>query len=419
MQSIRDWFLGLFEGASGIPGPLLTLLVILVVVAIVVIGLLVFGLPRLRRRRRLAAPLFDDHDRRDLAALRRAAKAAAEAGDWPLAIEERYRAIVRGVVDRDLVRVHPGTTARGVADAASVPFPAHARRAAVRRRRLRRGALPRAVGLARALRGAHEARGRAGGGDSRPRARRRGARMTNGAPVIEAPPSATPASATAEAVTPTLSAGPAPAPCLDRHRDRARDRRARRARRAGRRAAPRSRPRRRERRADRIEGARRRCSERHGVDVTEVRSAASRRRGGPLRARPCFLYDESGLLDEDRLEELADAADRLVVAEPAFGALEVLAPGVRLAGAASGTIDDVACDGRTGRAGRRALRRPAPAHDRRRGGRGRVGRAASATATSATRSPRARARRAATSRSSPPRPCSRTSTSTRRATPRS
>ena len=125
MQSIRDWFLGLFEGASGIPGPLLTLLVILVVVAIVVIGLLVFGLPRLRRSRRPAEPLFDDHDRRDLAALRRAANAAAEAGDWPLAIEERYRAIVRGVVDRDLVRVHPGTTAHGVADAASVPFPAH------------------------------------------------------------------------------------------------------------------------------------------------------------------------------------------------------------------------------------------------------------------------------------------------------
>jgi len=126
MQSIRDWFIGLFEGASGIPGPLLALLVLVVVVVLVVVGLLVFGLPRLRRRRRVVEPLFDDQDRRDLRALRRAAAAAAEAGDWPLAIEERYRAIVRGIVDRDLVRVHPGTTARGVADAAAVPFPAHA-----------------------------------------------------------------------------------------------------------------------------------------------------------------------------------------------------------------------------------------------------------------------------------------------------
>ena len=125
MQSIRDWFVSLFEGSSGIPGPLLLLLVILVVVAVLVIGLLVFGLPRLRRRRRVVEPLFDDQDRRDLQALRRAANTAAEAGDWPLAIEERYRAIVRGVVDRDLVRVHPGTTARGVADAAAVPFPHH------------------------------------------------------------------------------------------------------------------------------------------------------------------------------------------------------------------------------------------------------------------------------------------------------
>ena len=151
MQSIRDWIVELFEGASGIPGPLLALLVLVVVVVLVVVGLLVFGLPRLRRRRR-----------RRRAALRRPATAAtsrrcagaprprAEAGDWPLAIEERFRAIVRGIVDRDLVRVHPGTTARGVADAAAVPFPGARRGPAIRRRGLRRRALPRPIGLPRA-----------------------------------------------------------------------------------------------------------------------------------------------------------------------------------------------------------------------------------------------------------------------------
>jgi len=126
MQSIRDWFLGLFQDAPGIPGPLITLLVVLAVAAAVIVGLLVFGLPRLRRRRRAVTPLFDDHDRRDVATLRAAAAAAARAEDWPLAIEERFRAIVRGIVDRDLVQVHPGTTARGVADAAGVPFPGQA-----------------------------------------------------------------------------------------------------------------------------------------------------------------------------------------------------------------------------------------------------------------------------------------------------
>ncbi len=126
MQSIRDWFVSLFEGASGLPGPILALFAILAVAAVLIVGLVVFGLPRMRRRRRAGVPLFDDRDRRDLAALRRAAAAAAAAEDWPLAIEERFRAIVRGVVDRDLVRVHPGTTAHGVADAAARPFPDHA-----------------------------------------------------------------------------------------------------------------------------------------------------------------------------------------------------------------------------------------------------------------------------------------------------
>ena len=125
MQAIRDWVVSLFEGASGIPAPLLTLLVVIVVAVLVVVGLLVFGLPRLRRRQRAAAPLFDDADRRDLETLRRAAAAAAAAGDWPLAIEERFRALVRGIVGRDLIRVHPGTTARNVADAAAAPFPGH------------------------------------------------------------------------------------------------------------------------------------------------------------------------------------------------------------------------------------------------------------------------------------------------------
>lgn len=125
MQAIRDWIAGLFEGASGLPGPILALLAVLLVAVLLVVGLLVFGLPRLRRRRRATAPLFDDDDRRDLATLRRAAEAAAASADWPLAIEERFRALVRGTVERELIRVHPGTTARGVADAASRPFPAH------------------------------------------------------------------------------------------------------------------------------------------------------------------------------------------------------------------------------------------------------------------------------------------------------
>ncbi|GAA1749205.1 DUF4129 domain-containing protein [Agromyces humatus] len=125
MQAVRDWFAELLAGATGVPGPVLTLIVVIVVAALVVVAFLVFGLPRLRRVNPATVPLFDDGDRRDLAALRRAAAAAATAGDWPLAIEERFRAIVRGLVDRDLVHVHPGTTARAFADATTRAFPEH------------------------------------------------------------------------------------------------------------------------------------------------------------------------------------------------------------------------------------------------------------------------------------------------------
>lgn len=80
-----------------------------------------------------------------------------------------------------------------------------------------------------------------------------------------------------------------------------------------------------------------------GVEVLEARSADAAvdaaRRGATV-----FLFDELGLLADDRLTELAEAADRLVVARPGFSELETIAPGVRLAGAASGPVDDVACD---------------------------------------------------------------------------
>ncbi|MEI5584930.1 MULTISPECIES: DUF4350 domain-containing protein [unclassified Agromyces] len=80
-----------------------------------------------------------------------------------------------------------------------------------------------------------------------------------------------------------------------------------------------------------------------GVEVVEVRTldgAVEAARGGAT----VLLHDDLGLLDRERLAELAVAADRMVVARPDFAALEVLAPGVRLAGAADGAVDDVACD---------------------------------------------------------------------------
>ena len=81
----------------------------------------------------------------------------------------------------------------------------------------------------------------------------------------------------------------------------------------------------------------------HGVVVTEARSfdAALDAADG---AATVLLYDEYAILDERRLTELSETAERLIVVEPGFTVLETLAPGVRFAGAASGPLDDVACD---------------------------------------------------------------------------
>lgn len=79
-----------------------------------------------------------------------------------------------------------------------------------------------------------------------------------------------------------------------------------------------------------------------GVTVTEAATSAEAIDAASGGAT-VFLYDELGLLG-DRLDDVVAAADRLVVAEPGFSALERLAPGVRLAGAARGPLDDVACD---------------------------------------------------------------------------
>lgn len=80
-----------------------------------------------------------------------------------------------------------------------------------------------------------------------------------------------------------------------------------------------------------------------GVDVVEAPTLAAAERAA-LGGATVFLHDGAGLLDRDGLTRLARASDRLVVAAPDFTALEVLAPGVRLAGAADGVLDDAACD---------------------------------------------------------------------------
>jgi hypothetical protein len=126
-QAFFDW-LGSFTVPSGDGwGGWLPLIVTLVIVAVLVVAFVIFGLPRLNRRSALTADasgsLFGVDDRRSADEMRRAARAAATAGDWSLASQEAYRALARGLAERTVLRVSPGTTAHDFAVRASVAFP--------------------------------------------------------------------------------------------------------------------------------------------------------------------------------------------------------------------------------------------------------------------------------------------------------
>lgn len=122
-QAFLDWFTGLFDASrSGAP-PVLLAVALGVLVALVVVALLLFGLPRLNRRSTVAG-LFGEEDRRAADELRRAAEAAFAAGDWSLAVLERFRAVARGLDERTVVAVFPGTTAAAFARRAGEAFEA-------------------------------------------------------------------------------------------------------------------------------------------------------------------------------------------------------------------------------------------------------------------------------------------------------
>ncbi len=122
-QAIVEWFAGLqFGGGAGFPlGALLVALAL--VVAAVLVALLVYGLPRWRRRSSLAPDLFGEQDGRTARELRRDAAAAAARNDWAAAIADRYRAIARSLDERTLVALLPGTTAHAVARQGARAFP--------------------------------------------------------------------------------------------------------------------------------------------------------------------------------------------------------------------------------------------------------------------------------------------------------
>jgi hypothetical protein len=125
-QAVFDWFGSLRLGVGEGPPAVALVIGAVVLAAAIVAAILIYGLPRWRTRsRREAGELLGENDRRTARQLRRDAERAAAAGDWSLAIAERYRAIARALDERTIVTALPGTTAHGFARSAARQFPDH------------------------------------------------------------------------------------------------------------------------------------------------------------------------------------------------------------------------------------------------------------------------------------------------------
>ena len=127
-KAFWDWLQSLkIDGGPGAQGPIL-IIALIVVVAALVAAFFIFGAPRLNRRSAGDSALFGDEDVRDAAAMRRSAEEAADRSDWVHAIEEIFRSVARGLAERTLVTVFPGTTARDFAMRAGTVLPSFSER---------------------------------------------------------------------------------------------------------------------------------------------------------------------------------------------------------------------------------------------------------------------------------------------------
>ncbi|GAA4769145.1 DUF4129 domain-containing protein [Microbacterium gilvum] len=126
-QAIADFVSGILNPQiDGGWSPLLATVVIAVVALLVVAAFLIWGRPRSAGRAASAsALLFGDDAHRSAAELRADAARHAAASAWDAAIADAFRALARGLEERDLVDPAPGMTAQRFADLAVEPFPGH------------------------------------------------------------------------------------------------------------------------------------------------------------------------------------------------------------------------------------------------------------------------------------------------------
>ncbi len=128
LARLYDWFNSLFENAStadlGLSAGEVAAIVVLVALVVAGIAFWVAGPVRRARRATGSAVVLGD-DARSSTELRAAADASAARGDWPAAVLDRFRAIVRALEERALLDERPGRTAHEAAEAAGTRLPDH------------------------------------------------------------------------------------------------------------------------------------------------------------------------------------------------------------------------------------------------------------------------------------------------------
>lgn len=128
VRLVVDWFLGIFDGATG--GPISFWWSAVVAVAVVaLLGLLGWTLLRLEPARRAGRAggggVFDEPG---ISAddYRHRARAARASGDYGAAVVDGFRALAAGAVERFVVDDSPGATAREIARSLASAFPIEA-----------------------------------------------------------------------------------------------------------------------------------------------------------------------------------------------------------------------------------------------------------------------------------------------------
>lgn len=108
---------------GGNAGPLALIIVSVVIVAALITALIVWGRPRATRQtKRNGRDLLGERDDRSAAQLRTDAERAAKAGEWDTATILRFRALARGLLERDIIDPAPGATAQAIAREAATVF---------------------------------------------------------------------------------------------------------------------------------------------------------------------------------------------------------------------------------------------------------------------------------------------------------